>query len=1401
MLIKEYRIPLPLTVQEYKIAQLYMIAKKSREESKGAGSGVEIIVNEPYSNGPGGNGQYTHKIYHVGSHLPGWFKSLLPKSALMVKEEAWNAYPYTKTRYTCPFVEKFSIEIETYYFPDNGYQDNVFKLSGSDLRNRVVDVIDIVKDQLTGADYVKEEDPTLYVSEKTGRGPLSENWLEEYWADVKGKAQPTQSGKSLMCAYKLCRVEFRYWGMQTKLEKFIQDIALRKTMVRAHRQAWAWQDEWNGLTIEDIREIERQTQLALQATMGQGEGANEAEDGDEREEQDSERVNATITPQDSAQVAKTLAATLGSIEKNEDSQSPASARKPSDIPVISTAVSSEAENSPEDSPTEILPIRKPEKTSKAEKDKGWKKSSTSLHSPSSAKSFDAQLVNWRMESIVRESESGSDDEFFDCQALKGFIIPTIKENFELDDNSSLAKWSSLDLLAEEDDATSPTVPDYSTQVTQKWWGNKRIDYALYCPEGLANFPTNALPHLFHASYWESSDVIAFIVRRLGRFDMQLLGNEDKDLTDFRPGQPREKWNKKRTSVKLKNISANHRANDVIVRDTAPQVLSARFIYGPIGLIALTGEKVDIHIMKDPRAGEWSYYATEVTDKNGRITYQIPDDKTLGYGLYPAKTFASIIIDANVDLTAKKSDITTFKGAFESVIRQHYPTMIGHIAIKFVSCPSICTEGLGILSSLSPYSFDVSPSCMDAPQITHDTIPIGAIPMFATSTPDYQESVTRVVNGANQVYQEFVRSDEGRGFHGQVCVIGDSVGSILAYDALCRSAQYQSRHDSENSILDHDNHENNATDDGKHLSAPSPRRRSSSTSDHSHQCKLEFDVSDLFMFGSPLSLVLAYRKVSSTAERTSAIIRRPCVNQVYNLFHPTDPVAARLEPLISARFSCLPPVNVARYQKYPLGNGQPYHLLETLQSNPQLFADGLSVPNVTMSHLRRLSDLSIHSTMSGIDTVPLQAMTSLTQKWWGNKRIDYALYCPEGLANFPTNALPHLFHASYWESSDVIAFIVRRLGRFDMQLLGNEDKDLTDFRPGQPREKWNKKRTSVKLKNISANHRANDVIVRDTAPQVLSARFIYGPIGLIALTGEKVDIHIMKDPRAGEWSYYATEVTDKNGRITYQIPDDKTLGYGLYPVKMVVRGDHTSVDFILAVIPPKTECVVFSIDGSFTASVSVTGRDPKVRAGAVDIVRHWQELGYLIIYITGRPDMQQHKVVSWLAQHNFPHGLVSFADGLSTDPLAHKAAYLQKLVQEHGVVIHHAYGSNKDISVYTSINLQPHQIFIVGKVPRKNHALATVLHDGYAAHLSALQAHGGSRPAQGNARMVIPRGQFGLPGQNASLRRRRSMTKRAVPQPLEEKSPLERSTSVGPPTTPSSPHQESPPGRSVVPDKL
>ena len=134
-------------------------------------------------------------------------------------------------------------------------------------------------------------------------------------------------------------------------------------------------------------------------------------------------------------------------------------------------------------------------------------------------------------------------------------------------------------------------------------------------------------------------------------------------------------------------------------------------------------------------------------------------------------------------------------------------------------------------------------------------------------------------------------------------------------------------------------------------------------------------------------------------------------------------------------------------------------------------------------------------------------------------------------------------------------------------------------------------------------------------------------------------------------------------------------------------------------------------------------------------------------------MQLQRVVAWLTQHNFPKGLVSFADGFTTDPLKHKAEYLKSLITEQEIIIHAAYGSSKDISVYSSLGLKSDKIFIIGKPSRRQSNLqVSWISNGYAEHLANLTSPGGSRPAQGNARMVIPKGMaLGPPG----LQRRRT----------------------------------------------
>ena len=66
--------------------------------------------------------------------------------------------------------------IETYHIGDRGHQDNVHELDDKKLKNRTVVPIDIANDEVASTDFKKDEDPTTYKSEKTGRGPLSGDW-------------------------------------------------------------------------------------------------------------------------------------------------------------------------------------------------------------------------------------------------------------------------------------------------------------------------------------------------------------------------------------------------------------------------------------------------------------------------------------------------------------------------------------------------------------------------------------------------------------------------------------------------------------------------------------------------------------------------------------------------------------------------------------------------------------------------------------------------------------------------------------------------------------------------------------------------------------------------------------------------------------------------------------------------------------------------------------------------------------------------------------------------------------------------------------------------------------------------------------------------------------------------
>ncbi|KAM9483485.1 cytoplasmic phosphatidylinositol transfer protein 1-like [Clarias gariepinus] len=250
MLMKEYRICMPLTVEEYRIGQLYMISKHSNEQSE-RGEGVEVVQNEPFDDPTHGHGQFTEKRVYLNSKLPSWARAVVPR-IFYVTEKAWNYYPYTITGTACSFLPKFSIHIETKYEDNKGSNDNIFENELKD-QEREVCFIDIAYDEIPERYYKETEDLRYFKSEKTSRGMLQEGWRD------------TQT--PVMCSYKLVTVKFEVWGLQTRVEQFVHKV-VRDVLLLGHRQAFAWVDEWIDMTMDEVREFERRIQEATNQKIG-----------------------------------------------------------------------------------------------------------------------------------------------------------------------------------------------------------------------------------------------------------------------------------------------------------------------------------------------------------------------------------------------------------------------------------------------------------------------------------------------------------------------------------------------------------------------------------------------------------------------------------------------------------------------------------------------------------------------------------------------------------------------------------------------------------------------------------------------------------------------------------------------------------------------------------------------------------------------------------------------------------------------------------------------------------------------------------------------------------------------------------------------------------------------------
>ncbi|KAJ4204710.1 hypothetical protein NW767_004222 [Fusarium falciforme] len=188
---------------------------------------------------------------------------------------------------------------------------------------------------------------------------------------------------------------------------------------------------------------------------------------------------------------------------------------------------------------------------------------------------------------------------------------------------------------------------------------------------------------------------------------------------------------------------------------------------------------------------------------------------------------------------------------------------------------------------------------------------------------YRDQIMRIVlNECNRIFKLF--KERNPDFKGKVHLMGHSLGSAILFDVLCQ--QKQDRPTEHKSLL--------------RLWPMQDRTESPSKNT---ELELDFNVEDLFCLGSPVGLfqmlkgrtiaarprsqsvkakdpqsmdcdedVLRTTPLGSGTEQISLVtglpgtVASPKVQQLFNIFHPSDPISYRLEPLISPSMSILKP---------------------------------------------------------------------------------------------------------------------------------------------------------------------------------------------------------------------------------------------------------------------------------------------------------------------------------------------------------------------------------------------------------------------------------------------------------------------------------------------------------------
>uniref|UniRef100_A0A8C6A321 Phospholipase DDHD1-like n=1 Tax=Marmota marmota marmota TaxID=9994 RepID=A0A8C6A321_MARMA len=273
-------------------------------------------------------------------------------------------------------------------------------------------------------------------------------------------------------------------------------------------------------------------------------------------------------------------------------------------------------------------------------------------------------------------------------------------------------------------------------------------------------------------------------------------------------------------------------------------------------------------------------------------------------------------------------------AARKIEERHFSNYATHVEFLPVEWRSKLTLDGDTVDSITP----------DKVRGLRDLLNSSAMDIMYYTSPLYRDELVKgLQQELNRLYSLFCsRNPDFEEKGGKVSIVSHSLGCVITYDIMTGwnpVLLYEQLLQKEEEFPDEQwmSYEERHLLDELYIT----KRRLREIEERLHELKatsitqtpaLKFKVENFFCLGSPLAVFLALRGVrpGNTGSQDHILPREIC-NRLLNIFHPTDPVAYRLEPLTLKHYSNISPV---QNHWYNTSNPLPYEHMKPNFLNPK-----------------------------------------------------------------------------------------------------------------------------------------------------------------------------------------------------------------------------------------------------------------------------------------------------------------------------------------------------------------------------------------------------------------------------------------------------------------------------------